>query len=460
VLTAAPPPPAPAPLPANWAIPTDEQIGKLLADRIADRRGGGMVAGIVESGARRVTARGAAGGRAFNGDTIFEIGSMSKVFTALMLADMVERGEVALDDPAEKYLPAGARMPQRAGRQITLADLATHRSGLPRLPDNLPMFDPDDPYADYAEAQLLDFLARHELGRDIGSQYEYSNLGMGLLGYLLARRAGTDYETLLKSRITGPLGMQDTTITLSEAQKSRFAAGHDMFMRPAKPWTLPTLAGAGAIRSTANDLLIFIDAFIGSRTTSLSPAMKAMVAKRWPSADARFDTGLGWQVAKSPAGEIVMHDGGTGGFRSSMAFDPAKKRGVVVLANSAAEPAVNDLAIHLLVGTPIAPLRPVPAAPPPAAKRVAISLPAAELARVAGRYALPNGMEIAVVHQGDGLTAQLSGQPPFPIFAEAPLRFFWRVVDAQLRFVADDQGKVTGAVLTQAGLELTANRLP
>lgn len=125
---------------------------------------------------------------------------MSKIFTALILADMVAKGEVSLDDPAEKYLPAGAKIPERNGRKITLRDLAHHRSSLPRLPDNMPFGNPADPYSDYSEKMLLDYLGRHQLTRDIGSQFEYSNLGFGLLGYLLGRGGHSDYETLLARR--------------------------------------------------------------------------------------------------------------------------------------------------------------------------------------------------------------------------------------------------------------------
>lgn len=458
MLSAAAPAPAPAPLPANWSIPADDRIREILEERIAARPGTGFVVGVVEPVGKRVAAAGPEGEAAFDRHTIFEIGSVTKVFTALLLADMVVRGEVSLDDPAGKFLPPGARMPER-GRTITLRDLANHRSGLPRLPDNLPMSDPEDPYADYTEALLLDFLARHQLTRDVGSQYEYSNLGMGLLGYLLARRAGSDYPSLVRERITGPLGMKDTVIALDDERKSRFAQGHDIHLRPAKPWNIGVLVGAGGLRSSAEDLMIFIQAFLGGHQASLGPAMTLMLETRWPAMDPRFETALGWLVAKSPAGEIVMHDGGTGGFRSSVAFDPAKRRGVVVLTNAAVEPAVNDLSIHLLVGTPLAPLQPIAPAPVPPARPTAVSLPTAELDRVAGRYDFGNGLILTVEREGDSLLAQLTGQPQFPIFAEAPLRFFWKVVDARLRFVTDQSGGVTGAVLQQAGQELTGKRL-
>lgn len=351
------PPSVPPPLPASWAIPGDAAIAALIDTRIAARPGEGIVVGVLEPSGRRVVARGPAGGAAFDGRTVFEIGSMTKVFTALLLADMVQRGEVALDDPAEKYLPAGAKMPERAGRKITLADLATHRSGLPRLPANLPYANPANPYADYTEELLLAFLAGHALTRDVGAQYEYSNLGMGLLGYLLARRAGTDYETLVRQRITRPLGMRDTAIALSAEAKARFAQGHDAALKPVPAWDLPALAGAGAVRSTADDLLEFLAAFVASEPHALTPAMQAMLAQRWRGPSGGVDTALGWMVAKAPSGEVVFHDGGTGGFRTSMAYDPGKRRGVVVLTNAAAEPSSNDLMIHLMVGLPVAPVK-------------------------------------------------------------------------------------------------------
>ena len=183
-------------LPANWAVPSNDAIAALIDQRIALRKGAGMVVGVIDPGGKRVVARGPAGSTPFDGNTEFEIGSMSKVFTALILADMALKHEVSLDDPAQKYLPAGATMPSRDGKVITLRMLAMQYSGLPRLPDNMPVSDPQDPYADYTESDLLAFLKGYQLTRDPGSQYEYSNLGYGLLGYLLARAAHTDYTRL------------------------------------------------------------------------------------------------------------------------------------------------------------------------------------------------------------------------------------------------------------------------
>jgi len=459
---AATPAPARPQLPANWAAPGDAKIADLIDARIAERRGEGIVIGVLDRSGRRIVARGPGGAAApFDDRTVFEIGSMSKIFTALLLADMAAKGEVSLDDPAEKYLPAGARMLERNGRKITLRDLSNQHSGLPRLPSNMPFGNPEDPYADYTERMMLDFLGGYQLTRDIGSQFEYSNLGVGLLGYLLGRAGHSDYETMIAKRITGPLGMRDTVMTLSPEQKSRFAQGHDQFMRPTGPWSLPTLAGAGALRSTVSDMLIFVGAALDPKSP-LAPAMKLATAERWPLGAPGRAIGLGWIISEPEKGrETLFHNGGTGGFRAAMLLEPARASAVVVLTNASVEPSSDDLAMHILLGTPLQPLVPVPPAPPPGARvtRTELTLPAAELDRVVGRYELAPGITINVAREGMGLTAQLTGQPPFPIFAEAPLSFFLRVADAQLRFTAGSDGKVTGLTLIQAGQQQVAKRI-
>src|SRR3954462_12153798 len=160
-----------------------------------------------------------ANGSAPDGKTIYEIGSATKAFTGVLLADMVQRGQVSLDDPVQKLLPAEVKLPQKGEHPMTLLDLATHRSGLPRLPENLTPKDPGNPYADYTEKQLYAFLQKWEPARAPGDSYEYSNLGMGLLGHLLARKAGKSYEALLTERVLKPAAMNDTSITLTPGQK-------------------------------------------------------------------------------------------------------------------------------------------------------------------------------------------------------------------------------------------------
>ena len=235
--------------------------------------------GVVEPNGRRVVAHGnlpKGDPRPVDGDTIFEIGSISKVFTSLLLADMVNRKEVTLDDPVAKYLPEHVRMPERSGKAIKLLDLSTHTSGLPCVPGNLNPKDPTNPYADYSVDDLYQFLSGYTLPRDPGSEVEYSNLGGGLLGHILAHRAGTNYETLVRVRITEPPGMPDTGITLSSSMKQRMATGHNATLAPVANWDFPMLAGAGALRSSANDMLTFLEAFLGYRESPLASAMKAM----------------------------------------------------------------------------------------------------------------------------------------------------------------------------------------
>jgi serine-type D-Ala-D-Ala carboxypeptidase/endopeptidase len=244
-------------LPASLASESD--IRQILADRIdQQRRGVGIVVGLITPEGRKVIAHGGldqGDPRMLGGDTVFEIGSVGKVFTALLLADMVRRGEVALADPVARYLPPQVHLPERSGRAITLQDLATHHSGLPRLPTNFAPRDPANPYADYTLDRLYQFLSDYQLTRDAGAQYQYSNLGYGLLGHALARRAGLDYEALVLARIAAPLGLASTRVALSPQLKARLAIGHNERLEPVPNWEDTTLAGAGSLLSSVNDLL-------------------------------------------------------------------------------------------------------------------------------------------------------------------------------------------------------------
>ena len=200
------------------------EIEKLLLNRTGEnRKAVGIVVGLVDASGERFLASGATapGGAVLPGaDTVYEIGSITKVFTSLVLADMVVRGEVGLDDPVAKFLPATVKVPERDGKRITLRDLSNQVSGLPRMPDNLKPADGADPYVDYSADRLYEFLARCELGRAVGEKYEYSNLGVGLLGHALALKAGMGYEELVSKRVLEPLGMADTAIVAARALES------------------------------------------------------------------------------------------------------------------------------------------------------------------------------------------------------------------------------------------------
>jgi CubicO group peptidase (beta-lactamase class C family) len=355
-LTRADLPPAPEPaLPPRRTAKgplTDAEIATDLARRIdVEKRGVAIVVGIVDrQGRRRIVAHGGLAkgdGPRADGRTVFEIGSISKTFTGLLLADMVRRGEVALDDPVQKYLPDTVKIPQRNGKQITLFDLTTHTSGLPRMPTNFTPKDPKNPYADYTVEQMYAFLSGYQLTRDIGERSEYSNLGAGLLGHALARRAGVDYETLLRERITGPLGMTDTAIAFTPEMKAHLAIGHNAALAPTANWDIPTMAGAGAIRSTVEDMLDYVSLGLGKGPKDLQADVAAQTAKRRGAAVPGLEIGYGWHISTRRGQEIVWHNGGTGGYLTFAGFDRKQGLGVVVLTNVSMPPGSDDIGFHI-----------------------------------------------------------------------------------------------------------------
>lgn len=446
------------------AVPSDEAILEILRQRVGERGDRiGIVVGVVESDGRRVVAYGSPGAdaeRPLDGDTVFEIGSVTKVFTALLLAGMAEEGEVDLDDPVERYLPEGVTVPKRGGRSITLRELAMHHSGLPRLPTNLSPADPENPYADYSVEQLYAFLSGYELPRDIGAEYEYSNLGVGLLGHALALAAGTDYATLIGERITEPLDMSSTAVTLNGRLRARLATGHNVRLEETSNWDLPTLPGAGALKSTANDLSTFVAFFLGYEDGPLEDALPLMLAERRP-AGTGLEIALGWHIRNRPSGGdegIIWHDGGTGGYRAFVGLDPITGEGVVVLTNVFTPAGVNDIGMHLLDQS-------LPLLPPdspllqPPRERTQITLAPEQLERFVGRYELAPGVEMTITREDGRLFAQLTGQPRAEIFPETETSFFYRIVDAALEFRTDDQGRVHSLVLTQFGTEQIARKL-
>jgi CubicO group peptidase (beta-lactamase class C family) len=438
---------------AGLAVPmaaSEDPLRPALVNRIdVGRRGTAAVVGRLDADGRRqytVHGRIAADGPAPGADTLFEIGSISKVFTALVLADMVERGEVAFDDPVGTLLP-GVTVPARNGRAITLADLVTHTSGLPRLPSNLEGSSLDNPYARYRAADLYAFLAAHQLTRDPGAQWEYSNVGAGLLGHALSVKAGLSYEALIRRRVLQPLAMKDTTITVAPGQRPRMATAHDGQLRPVGWWDFDALAGAGAIRSTAADMLTFAAAAMGGETP-LKAAFARMTTLRRPTGQG--STQLAGFVVRVMKDEILAHDGGTHGFRTALMVDVAGKRAAVAWINGPQD--VNDLAGHAVdVRIPLRMLSP---------PRTGITLEAADAAEYVGVYPLRPGFELAVTREGERLFVQATGQPRFEVYAEKRDAFFLKVVEAQLTFTRDAAGAVTGLVLHQNGASRPAPKRP
>jgi serine-type D-Ala-D-Ala carboxypeptidase/endopeptidase len=437
------------------SIQDEAEVKKILQQRIdVDKKGVGIAVGIINEKGSKLISYGkmkVKENREVDANSLFEIGSITKVFTGILLADMVERGEMKLDDPISLYLPKTVKSPTRNGREITLVDLATHTSALPRMPTNFKPRDQKNPFADYTVEQLYEFLSSYTLPRDIGSKYEYSNVGMGLLGHILTLKTKKDYETLIIERICNPLKMNDTRITLSAEQKSRLATGHTMDFSPTPNWDITTLAGAGALRSTVNDMLKFAAANLGLVKTDLLPVLQKshQVPK---SADGKAgDVALGWHINRRYGTEIIWHNGGTGGYRTFTGFNPTKRAAVVVLSNSGV--GQDDIGLHILESQ--AALQTF--APPK--ERAEIKVDAKVLESYVGEYQLAPNFILTVTKEGDKLFAQATDQPRFQVFAEAETKFFLKAVDAQITFVKDDKGQVTQLILHQGGQNLPAKKI-
>lgn len=446
------------------SVPSNNEIHEILVKRVDHQKQAvGIVVGVIEPTGRRVIAYGnlaKSDPRTIDGDTIFEIGSVTKVFTSLVLADMVNRKEVALDDPAAKYLPQNVRMPERNGKSITLHDLSTHTSGLPPVPSNRKL-DSRNLFADdYSVNDLYQFLSGYSLPRDPGSEFEYSNLGAGLLGHLLAYRAGTDFESLIGTRITQPLTMPDTGIALSFSMEQRMATGHNAMLAPVATLGFTTLAGAGALRSSANDMLTFLEAFLGYKESPLSPAMKAMLEVRRPAG--KMEIGLGWIIYSTDGQEIAGHSGRTRGFCSTVGFNPKERIGVVVLSNASTLSGVEDIGLHLL--NPKLPL----ANPEAPKQHTEIPIDPKLLDDYTGRYQVTSNLTFEITRDGDRLFAQgfaqlrpsdLTALPKFELFAEGEKNFFAKVADSQITFESGPDGRAKSLVLHKAGRHMPAPRL-
>ncbi len=385
-----------------------------------------------------------------DGETVYEIGSMSKIFTGVLLADAVTQGHVKLDQAAGELLPSGVKMPSRGERAITLQDLSTHVSGLPRIPDNMKMTDPGNPFADYAVEDLYAFLNSHQLSRAPGEKSEYSNLGQGLLGHLLARQGSTTYERLLRDRIATPLNMTSTSITLNEQQQSRLAPPHLGDGQAAFNWDIPTLAGAGAIRSTASDMLRFARANLAPPVGKVGEAIEtAWRIHQKPLAKGQLAMGLGWHVARD--GSTRWHNGQTGGYHSMLLVNRGIETSVVLLTNTATGD-VDQLAediIRLIAGAKVE---------PPTFER-SITVSSKVMRKYVGKYELAPGIVFTVTVKDDKLMVGLTGQSTFQVYARSETEWYYKVVEATLTFKVDDNGRCNSIELFQNGVRQVAKRI-
>lgn len=417
-----------------------DRVEKAIQERIADGQYAALVIAVVDGDRSGVYAYGKLDqGNAPNADTVFEIGSITKTFTATLLAKTVLDGKLKLDTPVASLLP-GFSIPSRNGKPITLGNLAMQHSGLPRLPTNFAPANNNDPYADYDDIKLKAFLAGYTLPRDPGSDYEYSNLGVGLLGYALALSAHVSYNALLHAQIFDPLGMHASDTALGDRMRAHLASGHDESGKLAANWNLDALAGAGAIKSSGADMLLFLKANMGLLRTPLYPAMQLAQQPRASAPAIQPDDriGLVWMTQHGADGDVIWHNGGTGGYRSFIGFTGDRRHGVVVLTNVAFS--VDDIGFATLR---------TDAKLAAAHKSIPVTATAAD--EYVGSYQRTMRNRLKILRTGDQLYGQYRGDDPFPIYAYASDEFFQRSDLTTYSFRRDASHKIVAVVTHNDG---------
>ncbi len=383
-----------------------------------------------------------------NGRSIYEIGSVSKVFTGLLLANAVQSGQLKLDQPIASLMKELRETNQQVGQSITLLHLATHNSGLPRMPDNWNPADINNPYADYRREQLTAFMANVKPANKPNEATLYSNVGFGLLGDLLSAKSGTSYEQVLKQTVSGPLHMRDTTITLDEGQRRRVAPPHNLALQRENMWEFDALVGAGGIRSTVPDMLKFIKANLQPPDTELGKAIDLAWQQHVAPRGGQFAMGLGWHIARD--GSTRWHNGQTGGYHSAVFISRPLKSGVVVLSNTATGQ-VDRLAesiIQILAGMDVR--------PPDFDEGKKIDIKT--MKRLVGKYTLFPNFVLTVSLQGDRLIVQATNQPALRVYPESETRWKYREVEAEIRFELPDQGPAESLTLHQNGRQIRGPR--
>jgi CubicO group peptidase (beta-lactamase class C family) len=441
------------------AVPALSPLCELLddtasADANALVTGGlapGMVIGVVRGDETCIRAFGevALGSSAApDAETVYEIGSISKVFTGVLLADAEQRGTLSIDATVQSFYPEEFELDQVGDTPIRLRDLVTHSSGLPRMPTNFAPVNPDNPYADYGFEQLFDFLDGYATKRAPGERYAYSNLGAALLGDAVARSQHSAYETLVKTRITDPLGMRDTSIELSDNMREHFAPGYDVDQHPRSSWEFLSMAPAGGIRSNMNDMLVFARAALHPPEGPVGKALTRSMTTLYRSPQ-DVDLAFGWHVASG--GATFWHNGQTGGYHSFIAIIPGADAAVVVLSNTTTGfiDVLGDNLVRVLMGAE--------------ARKIefptAIELTAEAAAEYVGRYKLNLLSSLTITYENERLYAQITTQPAARIYPSAKDRCFYRAVPAELVFERGEDGKISGLVLLQDGNETKARRV-
>jgi CubicO group peptidase (beta-lactamase class C family) len=327
--------------------PLDKEVDKALTDFFDDPDNIGAVVAVVKDGAIFYYHYGEAkknSGKVPGNNAIFEIGSISKTFTGILLAQAVLDKKLSLEDDIRKYLPAACAGLELDGKPVLVKHLSNHTSGLPRLTDDLattPGYNEEDPYAHYTAAMYNNYLARVKLESVPGTKQEYSNTGVAVLGIILEKVYGKSYEQLLTTYVANPLNMKTTFVTLPAIQESNFASGYSDG-KETPHWNLMQTSAAGGIRSTVSDMVLYLKANMADVTPAIALSHKETFNN---GIDA---IGLGWFLYPTKGDSLIWHNGGTGGFTSYTGYLKEKKVGVVVLTNSSSQGGPDKIGTAIL----------------------------------------------------------------------------------------------------------------
>jgi len=413
-------------------FPRNAELEEMLDYLVEDGVTAGITLGILEAdGSTRIVSRGSAGpqARPLGPQSRFELGSINKTFTGVLLAQMVSAGEVALEDPVATYLPDSVRVPSWEGSEITLLDLATHTSGLPSVPANYTPVDPGNPWAHYTLEHLYDFLSNYELRRAPGQVAEYSNIGVGLLGHALSRAAGQDFRSLLTDRLLEPLGMENTGFTHDDPTTGWMAQGYRSG-EVVPFWTgTEAIDGAGGLLSNAMDMLRFLDANVGEPTTELERAMRDAHQVRREFTGGR-DIGLGWWTYYYDGRSYLEHGGSTGGFRTYIGIDPSNGIGFVLLTNTG--DFADDIGRDFLhYGKPI--------------DVAVVDVPLETLESYTGQYAYREDRSLFIrLEEERFLTAQTPGNARVRLYPESQTAFVAKRQPWRITFSLSEAGEPVG----------------
>jgi D-alanyl-D-alanine-carboxypeptidase/D-alanyl-D-alanine-endopeptidase len=427
----------------SWA----QSLEELTKQRVDYKETPGIAVAIIEDGKSIFLSYGQSNLSTHDpvtSKTLFEIGSITQTFTCSVLSYLVQKKELALSDPAQKHLPSAISLPEKNGKSITLLHLATQHSGLPRMPGNFSPADQLNPFIDYTEKELTAYLNNCELKNEPGTTYEYSNLGMGLLGFILTQEKNKPYSELIKEVILSPLGMSQTSI--SGLGNNKLLATGYRDTSPMKAWTWnnqSVLAAAGGLVSNAEDMLKFVNAQMNSDNTTLGTAFKETHKEQNDAGSPTMQIGLGWHIREH---KYIWHNGATAGFHSFIGFDPIKKRGIVILTNSTI--GADDLGFHWLDDSVRLKVIKKP-----------MSLEPSVLKEYEGVYEINPTFKITITAKGKDIFLQATSQPQLSIYAEEPDKFFLKVVEATVHFKRGANNRIEKLTLYQNGATLEGKRI-